>query len=531
MLKVIKILVLFSVLLIGLVLVACNGGVETSNATPESSENPPSDNSGSSTTPESSENPPPDNSGSSTTIKINISSFSGNYVNDYIESGESSSTTVTLVGATSLESISLSNNNPEILSLGSPKCIMNESGEVCTVPVDAGNFSVSADGYPTQVSESLNVIGFQVVQTFYKNVSAGANPYSALVAGTDGILYGTTTQGGDNNFGTIYSINPTTGAESTLWSFGVLPNDGKQSSSQLLQIESLLYGTTISGGANGYGTVFSYNITTGTESVIYSFQGSEGMNPYSGLIESNGILYGTTAGSGRINICTGNAQCGSVYSIDLSNNQESTIHIFSYDDGYSPGAGLTYFGGRIYGVTANGGPFNSGSIFSFQPDNTYGPSSINILYYFGAKESDGLNPFAALTVFNNKLYGTTRSGGTYYSGSIYSFDPITQQENILYSFNGRYGAAPIASLIESGGILFGTTASGMSDYSGGTVFSFNPNTGTEDVIKSFYMDKDNDPTGYYPLSSLMIYNDFIYGTNSEGSNDRSEAGTVFRIGF
>src|SRR5437870_6946664 len=52
-----------------------------------------------------------------------------------------------------------------------------------------------------------------------------------------------------------------------------------------------LYGTTSSGGANGYGTVFKVT-PTGTETVLYSFTGGNGASPPPALIadESCSIL-------------------------------------------------------------------------------------------------------------------------------------------------------------------------------------------------------------------------------------------------
>lgn len=60
-----------------------------------------------------------------------------------------------------------------------------------------------------------------------------------------------------------------------------------------------LYGTTSSGGASGYGTVFKVT-QTGTKTVLYSFAGgSDGANPTWGLVrDPQGNLFGTTYGGG-----------------------------------------------------------------------------------------------------------------------------------------------------------------------------------------------------------------------------------------
>jgi uncharacterized repeat protein (TIGR03803 family) len=62
----------------------------------------------------------------------------------------------------------------------------------------------------------------------------------------------------------------------------------------LIDVDGTLYGTTVSGGLEGGGTVFKIT-TSGTESVVYSFGGgSDGAYPYGGLVHFAGALYGTT---------------------------------------------------------------------------------------------------------------------------------------------------------------------------------------------------------------------------------------------
>ena len=86
--------------------------------------------------------------------------------------------------------------------------------------------------------------------------SDGAHPRSALVMDTAGNLYGTTYFGGTNNLGTVFKLSPN-GTESVLHSFGANSSDGTHPYAGLvMDTAGNLYGTTYSGGANGYGTVF-----------------------------------------------------------------------------------------------------------------------------------------------------------------------------------------------------------------------------------------------------------------------------------
>jgi uncharacterized repeat protein (TIGR03803 family) len=144
----------------------------------------------------------------------------------------------------------------------------------------------------------------------------GSFPVAGLIR-DDGILYGTTEYGGAGAGGTVFSLNPTTDAETLLYSFCSQQNcaDGAGPSAGLIRVGDTLYGTTYNGGANGMGTVFSINHSSGAEAVVYSFQGStDGANPVAGLINVGGTLYGTTMGGGT---GTCNGGCGTVFEITL----------------------------------------------------------------------------------------------------------------------------------------------------------------------------------------------------------------------
>ena len=70
-----------------------------------------------------------------------------------------------------------------------------------------------------------------------------------------------------------------------------------------------LYSTTVAGGDSqcqgysrrrGCGTVFKFDLASGRETVLYRFKGGkDGATPFSGVIEANGMLYGTTSSGGR----------------------------------------------------------------------------------------------------------------------------------------------------------------------------------------------------------------------------------------
>ena len=104
--------------------------------------------------------------------------------------------------------------------------------------------------------------------------------------------------GGSSGDGTIFAFNTTTDSVTILHSFVGGSLDGAKPSDSLVESGSILYGATVAGGAYGDGTVFSFDTTTDQLSVLHSFDGSDGSAPNGGLYVLNNMLYGTTFSGG-----------------------------------------------------------------------------------------------------------------------------------------------------------------------------------------------------------------------------------------
>ena len=232
----------------------------------------------------------------------------------------------------------------------------------------------------------------KILYSFQQNGVDGSFPMG-LIQGKDGNLYGTTQYGGGGNCtggcGTVFriSLNPATGVatETVLHAFqndghdGVLPLAGVIQGS-----DGDLYGTTSQGGLIGWGTVFriSVNAATGkaTERVLHAFGNlvADGAYPYSGLVQgSDGVFYGTTFGGGNdgcpIQISgTFDNGCGTVFSVSINAAtnavEEKVLYYFQADglDGLNPQASLIQGSdGSFYGTTSQGG---TGSCLGFEGD-------------------------------------------------------------------------------------------------------------------------------------------------------------------
>ncbi len=160
-----------------------------------------------------------------------------------------------------------------------------------------GNFygTTSAGGNGSGTAFRISPAGsLTTLWSFARGVD-GASPYAALVQGTDGNLYGTTSQGGVSGNGTVFRIG-LNGNLTNLWEFTGCADGGNSSAGLVQGSDGNLYGTTL-GSASGpsvYGTVFQIK-PNGSLITLYSFDTNDGANPNAALVQgSDGSFYGTT---------------------------------------------------------------------------------------------------------------------------------------------------------------------------------------------------------------------------------------------
>jgi uncharacterized repeat protein (TIGR03803 family) len=304
--------------------------------------------------------------------------------------------------------------------------------------------------------------GAETVVYTFKGGNDGANPYANLIE-VRGKLYGTSANGGASyyGFGTVYEVNPTTGNETVLHSFQG-GSDGANPFANLIDVGGTLYGTTEAGGPSNVGTVYVVNPATGAEKVVIAFiGGSSAANPDAGLIKVGGTLYGTSSAGGA-------SHEGTVFKVNAKTSVEKVVYSFQGgSDGELPYAGLTRLGGTLYG-TALGSANGNGTVFAVNPAT----GAERSVYEFESG-TDGANPYAGLIKVGVKLYGTTYRGA-YGLGTLFEVDPTTGKEKVLHSFGiGNDGAGPDGNLVEIGGTLYGTTFLGGTS-SRGTVFAYTP---------------------------------------------------------
>ena len=233
-------------------------------------------------------------------------------------------------------------------------------------------------------------------------------------------------------------------------------------------------------------TLFVATAVAQEEKVLGSFNGSNGARPYAGLIfDASGNLYGTTNLGGTYN-------AGTVFQVSPRTGggwKETVLRSFNGADGENPFASLIFdAAGDLYGTTGAGGADNAGTVFELMPNAGRGWKE-KVVFSFTV--TDGNGPYASL-IFDpaGNLYGTTVGGGAKGYGTVFELTPNAGggwKEKVLRSFDGADGENPFASLIfDAAGSLYGTTETGGADR-GGVVFELTPSAGswTETVLYDF----------------------------------------------
>lgn len=399
-------------------------------------------------------------------------------------------------------------------------------GEICSVTNGTGTINDSdVKNVEVYCSSNNNTnVSETILHSFTGGTNDGVRPVTGVVIGPTGALYGMTNGGGAFGLGVVFEITAS-GGETVLHSFaggsdgafGGAPNaDALPGSDGKLGIDSAgnLYGTTPFGGEYGTGTVFEV-ASSGNESVLHSFGQSQAYPQGGVVIDTAGDIYGTTPFGGPNGF-------GTVFKFTPSSGTMMILHSFpdkSGGDGTNPNASLVVDStGNIYGTTSTGGAYNHGTVFTLTASGTE-----TVLYSF-AGGSDGATPTTGLLMDTaGNLYGTTTGGGPYGAGTVFKVTS-SGTETVLYAFTGGSdGATPAGELIaDPEADLYGTTYSGGSDDSG-TVFKLTP-AGAETVPYSFTgIDDGSNPEAALAIDSLGN----IYGTTSSGG--ANAAGAVFKL--
>jgi uncharacterized repeat protein (TIGR03803 family) len=376
----------------------------------------------------------------------------------------------------------------------------------------------------------------------------GANPLAGLTLDRGGNLYGTASYGGSAicsaygyvGCGTVFKLSRAGGG----WTFATLheftsnPDGAHPSARVVFGPNGALFGTTSGGGTQGYGTVFQLQPPAQicptvscpwAETQLYSFQtlyGPAGASAGDLIFDPQGNLYGTTTGGGGF-LCD-DGPCGTAYELSRTGAGWFLATAWGFGGGISccPVAGLVSDGsGNFYGVT----PADYyGGIYKLS-ENSY---PLPLYNFTQASSAMG----GMILDSAGDLYGTTSQGGSGGGGTVFKFDIGSPTPTTLYSFPGpnQFGAGPTATLLmDAAGNLYGITQIDGA-YQQGSVFKLSQSNGVWSLTTLHDFTGGTD--GGQPFGQLVMdANGNIYGTAQAGGNSVGNCyhglgcGVVFEI--
>jgi len=360
-------------------------------------------------------------------------------------------------------------------------------------------FSTDSSGQNFQVKYDFPVTTF------------GANPANLEMIPYNGKLYGTTSLGGANNFGTLFEYDPTNNTYSKKFEFGPNPSiTGGDPKGSLLLYNNKFYGLAADYGASGGGVIFEWDPATNVYTKKYDLTGAGGSNPQNSLRLMNGKMYGTTAGGGSTNI-------GVVFEWDPVTNVYTKLvdlnGVGAGSNGWSFYNNVTPYNNKLYCMTQRGGVNDYGTLLMIDPALPIG-SNTTIIKHFDAT-SGGASNNNEMIVYNNKLYGCLNGGGINSQGTLFELNPAGNVFTKLVDFNYTVnGAGPAGKLVQNGSKFLAFCSSGGVNGTG-TIFEWDPATPTTAVKKYDFLPNNFD-NSINPGSTLSFINSKFYAVTYNG---------------
>ena len=380
-------------------------------------------------------------------------------------------------------------------------------------------------------------------------IGNGNYPQAPIVAGPNGVFYGTTNNGGVGGNGTVFELAPPASGQ-TAWTQKPIhafmgPDGQTPDSSVLVGKDGVIYGVAADGGTADKGTVYmltppAAGKTAWTETTLYSFKGgdTDGQAPYGALVmDGKGVLYGSTnaggtQGAGTVFSLTPPAKAGQPWT-------EKVLHIFAGGtDGANPAQGLVLNpAGALYGMTEGGGNPGAGTVFRVTPPTGTGKSWTKTTIYNFSGKDDGSFPYSGLALDKKGvIYGTTFGGGAYGSGVLFTLTPPAAGKtaftlDVLHNFSGKAdGGAPDATpVLAASGDIYVTTQGGGGPSGVGTVDVLAPPKGSDTNWAETTLIEFNQTDGTNPVGVTPGAGGALYGVTYGGGAVNGGGGIAYKL--
>ncbi len=296
--------------------------------------------------------------------------------------------------------------------------------------------------------------------------------------------------------------------------------NGNEPSGVIEDSQGDLFGTTAYGGPNtngepaGDGTVWKITAGTNTIETLAAFNGSNGYDPGTPLLDSQGNLFGVTRSG------VGAAIDGTVWELLKGGTSIKTLATFTATTGSTPlGSVVEDSAGDLFGCTIQGGASGGGVVWELPTDT----STIQDVVSFSA--STGELCKGLLIDSHGDLFGCTSIDGPDNYGTIFKVVQGSGAITTLAAFNGTNGANPGVLTEDSHGNFFGATEGSGSDY--GTVFELRSGSTIIQNVASFANTFGISQPSLDPGNLVVDDNGNIFGTTEYGGPNGD--GTVFEV--
>ncbi len=322
----------------------------------------------------------------------------------------------------------------------------------------------------------------------------GSRP-AASVAVSGSAVFGTATRGGANGDGTFWSFDTSSGMFAKLYDFseaadGSAPSDVAVSG-------TTVFGTAESGGMNKDGTIWSFDTSSDTFNKLHDFSRDiDGAGPV-GVAVSGPMVFGTASTGGE------NGD-GTIWSFDTTSGTFTKLHDFNHvPDGSDPLREVAVSGSMLFGTASRGGANDDGTFWSFDTST----DTFTKLHDF-TDVADGRSPVGGVAVSGTTVFGTSWQGGANDDGTLWSFATSSDTFTSLHHFDR---GATVGNLAISNGTVFGSAWEGGAN-DDGTLWSFDTNTDTFTKLHDFSRDAD----GGHPFGGVELSGSTVFGTANRG---------------
>ena len=356
---------------------------------------------------------------------------------------------------------------------------------------------------------------FTVLHSIDSNSDEGVNPYGTLLY-TGGKLYGTCSNGGSENSGTLFEFDPIGVTYTVLVQMNSNESIIYPQGPLVEVIPGELWGTSTNGGTNDSGTVFKYTLSTGIDEIVFFLDDISVSGEYIGasggvMLASDGNVYFNTNNGGvddNGTIC----QITDISTIPVL----SIVHSFDIDYGYGDAVCPVEIAGNLYGCTndsyegGTGCSFPVGSIYKY--DLSVG--IFTTLHTFNV-QTDGGSPYLGqLLPLGDVLYGMTNyvrlPGGCPQDqyGQIFKYNITTDVYTNIQALNSPVSSpADVATSICESIVDPGYTCTTV----GGCIFvsgtQFGNEVGQTLVIRTIVTFEGDLSGCFSPTIGQLLYND------------------------